>query len=200
MVIHFSWIGTKKFFFAKWKFFDPPQKKIFIMKILIFPHENFNFSSWNLLNYFSFNCPTHAYLLYIARIFDLRKQGARRLIQTWQIYLESSLTTFPIKKTDEVWSSTGRNLFRLEKKVLFFESTSKFEGPADYLFFLNRHQKKFFCKMKIFWPPQKIFFHEEIFLIFPHENFNFSSWKFLFFLMKIFIFPHENFTFSSWKF
>ena len=57
---------------------------------------------------------------------------SEKIIQTSQIYLESSLTTFLIKKTDVFWSSTGRNLFRLEKKVLFFESTSKFEGPLGH--------------------------------------------------------------------
>ena len=143
------------------------------MKISIFPHENFNFSSWNLLNYFSFNCPTHAYLLYIARIFDLRKQGARRLIQTWQIYLESINQEYVLKKKFCMALHRTQLISAREKSVVF-RIYVEIRGPLWPLVFLKSAPNKFFWPhnfiMKIFIFLMKIFFLMK-FMIFPFEIF-----------------------------
>ena len=140
------------------------------MKILIFPHENLIFSSWiSIINFHK-----NARLMHICftslGFFDLRKQGARRLIQTWQIYLESINQEYVLKKNRCIRFHRTQLISAREKSVVF-RIYVEIRGPPWPLVFLESAPKNFFLQNGIFLtPPKKNF---------PWGNFfNFFSWKF----------------------
>ena len=103
--------------------------------------------------------------------FDLRKQGARRLIQTWQIYLESINQEYVLQK-NRCMALHRTQLISAREKSVVFRIYVEIRGGSWCLVFLESAPKNFFLQNENFLTPPKKIFLKEIFLIF-------SYWVFL---------------------